>query len=128
MSLLPFYPSSRHTLRNSLIPTPRINPSRRSLNHTLFVSRRPRSTQLAQEKGVYRARKPILVLAAFKLSGPHLFLILVHNRSFAPPRPRIDHRLILLEISVRVIPTYLLTVHVALVRICILMCIKMQSK
>jgi len=36
------------------------NPSRRSLNHTLFVSRRPRGTQSAQEKGVHRARNPPL--------------------------------------------------------------------
>lgn len=51
--------TSKLSLSLSAIPTAE-NPSRRSLNHTLFVSRRPCSTQSAQEKGVHRARKPTL--------------------------------------------------------------------
>lgn len=66
---------------HSAIPTSE-NPSRRSLNHTLFVPRRPRNTQSAQEKGVHRARNPpCLVLTSLKISASRQPLVC--NRSFA---------------------------------------------
>lgn len=48
-------------------------------------NRRKKKVSIEQENS------PCVVSASFKLSGPHLSLSLVRNRSFAPPRPRIDH-------------------------------------
>ena len=78
-----------HFETHSAIPTPE-NPLRRSLNHTLFVSRRPHSAQSAQEKDVHRARKFTLlglgVIQALKPSSPPC----PYNRSFTS-QSQINH-------------------------------------
>lgn len=93
------YHSAPRRVARKLTP-PFLCPSRRSLNHTLFVPRRPRNTQSAQEKGVHRARNPpCLVLASLKISASHP---LVCNRSFASTttRPQIGRWIALREILV----------------------------
>lgn len=80
--------TSRCSLTHSAIPTPE-NPSRPSLNHTLFVSRQPRSPHNRRKKkvSIEQENPPCALLASFRsLSTPHLSISLIA----VLPRSRID--------------------------------------